>query len=128
MSNIINLTSSDFYSKKGQLYVKNVSRTPGMLLIWAKWCGHCHRFIPVYEQIAKRLGKEFQCTAIEHSDFKDYNNLVDALDFKYFPTIKFFDQSGRIIGTYEGDRNESSVLQHICKVYHHCIMQKSTFA
>lgn len=120
MSSIQNLKSSHFNIKPNGLYIKGV-KYPGILLIWANWCPHCHEFIPKYKEMCKQLGAEFICTALEHSEFKDDESLSSALDFKYFPTIKFFDQSGKLIGDYTGKRDISSVLDYICKMYHHCI-------
>ena len=37
------------------------------------------------------------------------------------PTIKFFDQSGKIIGEYQGDRSKGDLLKQVCKTYHHCV-------
>ena len=122
---IVSLSSKDFKVQQGGLYVTSpqTKGTPGMLLIWADWCPHCHSFLPTYNQICKQLGKDFKCASIENKSFKESAELTKSLDFKYFPTIKFFDQHGKIIHTYSGDRSASDVLSHICKVYHHCVMR-----
>lgn len=123
---ITNLKSSDFVTKKNGVYVTHPSAigTPGMLLIWADFCGHCHTFIPKYKQIAKFLGEEFKCMAIENGQFKNNPELSDALEVQYFPTIKFFDQNGKIIGTYPSNqpREIDQVLKYVCEVYHHCTL------
>ena len=120
MTLIQNLSSSHFHSNKNGTFVKG-AKAPGMLLIWASWCGHCHKFLPVYKKICRRLGDDFICAAIEHSELKDNKPLASALDFKYFPTIKFFDQNGKIIGNYDGERDELAILDSICKMFHHCV-------
>ena len=120
MNSIQNLSSSNFNITNNNLYIKSTN-TPGMLLIWASWCGHCHNFLPIYKKICRRLGQDFTCAAIEHSELKENKSLSSALDFKYFPTIKFFDQYGKIIGDYDGERDELSILDSICKMFHHCI-------
>lgn len=121
---IVSLSNNDFALRGDNLYITNneTRSTPGMLLIWADWCPHCHDFLPKYKQMCKQLGDEFKCASIEHKEFAKSNQLSSALDFKYFPTIKFFDQHGKIVGTYEGNRQASDILSHVCKVYHHCIM------
>lgn len=118
------LMSNDFSIKNSKLYVNNnkMGNKPGMLLIWAEWCPHCHSFLPTFKELSKKLGKDFVCASIEHGQFKDNRSLSSSLDFKYFPTLKFFDQSGMIMKTYDGERNMSSILKEICQVYHHCIM------
>ena len=121
---INHLKAENFIVKKNQVSLdKDSSKTtPGMLLIWAEWCPWCHKFMPEYEKINKTLGKRFLCTAIEQTELKKNPKLSEALDFKYFPTIKFFDQSGSIVGEYSSkDRSAEKVLKEICNFYHHCI-------
>ena len=117
------LKSSDFKVTKNGVYVnqKVNGGNPGMLLIFANWCGHCQRFKPTFNELCKQLGDEFSCTSIEDSNLDD-NDLKTALNFKGYPTIKFFDQNGKIIGDYnKGDRSKQAMLDHICDLYHHCI-------
>lgn len=122
---ITNLKDSHFTIKKDGVYINHPGSigTPGMLFIWANFCSHCHTFIPRYKKIAKYLGDEFKCMAIENGQLKD-NKLSDALEIKHFPTIKFFDQNGKIIGTYPSNepREIDPILKYVCNVYHHCTM------
>lgn len=121
----IHLTSKDFViDAKDNVRIKNPSlpNIPGILLVWANWCPHCTSFLPTYTSIAADIGSEFLCVDIEHTELKKNPQLSRALDVKSFPTIKFFDQSGKVIGTYQkGDRSKNALLNYICKVYHHCI-------
>jgi thiol-disulfide isomerase/thioredoxin len=117
------LKSSHFKVSGNQVYVdpKIHGGNPGLLLIYANWCGHCQRFKPTFNDLCRQLGKDFPCTSIEDSDMDD-DNLKSALNFRGYPTIKFFDQSGKIIGDYNsGDRSKEALLNHICDLYHHCI-------
>lgn len=117
------LKSSDFKVTKNGVYVhqKVNGGNPGMLLIFANWCGHCQRFKPTFNELCNQLGNDFPCISIEDSNLDD-NDLKTALDFKGYPTIKFFDQNGKIIGDYnKGDRSKQAMLDHICDLYHHCI-------
>lgn len=95
---------------------------PGMLLIWATWCGHCVKFKPTFNQLCRLLGDSFPCTSVEDTELKLNKDLTEALSFKGYPSIKYFDQSGKIIGDYTAiDRSKESILNNICDVYHHCI-------
>lgn len=120
MNNITSLKSSDFVIKSDGIYIKNI-QVPGMLLIRADWCGHCKKFYPTFKDISNQLKKDFVCADLEQSNIS--NELSAALKFQYFPTIKFFDQYGKIIGTYPDNksRDKQEVLKYICDVYHHCI-------
>ncbi len=122
--NNFNTTSNMFRveSKTGEVYVKNVSQ-PGMLLIYANWCGHCKSFMPLFKEICTRLGSNYTCIAIENSELEKDRKLASALNFRYFPTLKFFNQQGKIIDTYPESmqRSKSDILSYICKVYHYCV-------
>jgi thiol-disulfide isomerase/thioredoxin len=114
--------STNFVVRGNSLYIDTniTNKNPGMLLIWAEWCGHCQRFKPTFSKLQKKLGSSFPMLSLEDNDLTD-NNIKSSLDFRGFPTIKFFDQHGKIMGDYTSDRNESSILKHVCEVYHHCI-------
>jgi thiol-disulfide isomerase/thioredoxin len=120
-----NLTTKHFKIKGGEIYFNNISGNPGLLLIHASWCGHCKKFIPTYQTMCKKLNKngdDFPCVAIEDEELKkDGGQLSTALGVEGYPTLKFFDQHGKILGDYKGPRDESNLLDTICKIYHHCI-------
>ena len=118
------LTAKNFkVDKQGVVYVDTsiTKGNPGMLLIWATWCGYCVSFKPTYNDISMKLSSEFPCLSIEDSQLTGYDSLKSALNFKGYPSIKFFDQNGKIIGDYTGARDENSLLKSICNSYHHCI-------
>jgi thiol-disulfide isomerase/thioredoxin len=119
-----NLTTRDFKIKNSDVFVKT-NGNPGILLIHAHWCGHCKNFIPTYQAMCRRLnrrGDDFPCVAIESEALdKDGGKLARALGIEGYPTIKFFDQHGKIVGDYNGGRDMDTLLDSICKVYHHCV-------
>jgi len=117
------LQVSNFTIRNNRVYVKNGFK-PGMLLIYATWCGHCRTFKPTYNEICAQLGKDFVCTQIESEQLGKDDTLSSALDFSGFPTIKFFDQTGLIIDTYTGNRSKSDILKSICDTYHYCVLGK----
>ena len=120
-----NLTTKSFTINEKDVYVNNPSGNPGLLLIHASWCVHCKQFAPTYQSLCKKLNKkgdDFPCIAIENEELsKDSGKLSSALNVGGFPTLKFFDQHGKIIGDYEGGRDESNLLDKVCEVYHHCV-------
>lgn len=121
-----NLTTKHFKVNGSEVHVHNPHGNPGLLLIHASWCGHCKRFVPTFQSICTRLnkknGNDFPCLAIEDEALhQDGGKLAEALGVGGFPTLKFFDQNGKIMGDYKGSRDEVDLLQTICNVYHHCI-------
>jgi thiol-disulfide isomerase/thioredoxin len=117
------LKSADFIVTKNKVYLdkKITGGNPGMLLIHAKWCGHCQRFMPTFNELVTQMGDKFPVISIEDVELKDSDSLLSALNFRGFPTIKFFDQSGAIIADFNGERSKAGIMSHICKIYHHCI-------
>ena len=120
-----NLTTEHFTINRNEVRVKNPSGNPGLLLIHASWCGHCKNFAPTYKSLCKQLNKKrdtFPCVAIENEELsKDGGKIANALNIVGFPTLKFFVQHGKIIGDYDGGRDETALLDTVCKVYHHCV-------
>ncbi len=127
ISNITNnLTPKNFKIIDNNVFITNNNK-PGILLIHATWCGHCTKFIPIFKALNQKLNKngvKFPCFAIEDASLKqDGGNLARALNINGFPTIKFFDQHGKIIGDYNGSRNQNDLLTTICRVYKHCVTE-----
>lgn len=118
------LKARDFQIRNGKAIInpQSINNKPGMLLIRADWCGHCTRFISTFNEIHRSIGYDFTCASIENEDVSE--SLSSALGIKGFPTIKFFDQRGSIIAEYNGDRSKSDILDHVCKVYHKCVVGK----
>ena len=112
------LTSRDFKLQNGNVYVTKNNGNPGMLLIWWVACGHCHHFIPTFNEIADTIGSDFVCMSIESESITP--DLSSALGVQGYPSIRFFSQDGKIIGEYNKERKKDTILKEICQVYHHC--------
>jgi thioredoxin-related protein len=119
----IKLTTNDFKSNSDGVYINTniTKRNPGMLFIFANWCGFCHRFKDTFNELQQQLGSDFPLVSLEDVELKKNTKLSDSLNVQGFPTIKFFDQNGKIVSDYNKNRDKATILQHICKVYHHCI-------
>lgn len=100
-----------------------IGNKPGMLLIWAKWCGHCIRYKPNYINLARQLGQNFNCMKVEDDVLQGNPQLRECLKYDSYPTIKFFDQNGKIVGTFREERSDNNIKNYICKMYHHCITE-----
>jgi thiol-disulfide isomerase/thioredoxin len=117
------LKASDFKVQGKKVFI-NPSKTksvPGMLLIFATWCGHCTRFMPIFNEISDKIGKGYTCMSIESEELRGQDTLTSALDFQGFPTICFVDQKGMIMNQYNGPRDKKSILDEICNNFHQCI-------
>lgn len=86
-----------------------------MILFYAPWCGHCKKFMPVYEDIAKKLKKNNPMLVFAKIDSAD--NEVENIDIHSFPTIKFFpgNKKYQFPVTYNGDRTLEDIQDFISK-------------
>jgi len=119
----IKLESKDFILKSDEVYINTniTKKNPGMLFVYANWCGHCQRFKSTFNELQQQLGSDFPLVSLEDIELNKNTILSKSLQVQGFPTIKFFDQNGKIIGNYNKNRDKQTILEHICKVYHHCI-------
>lgn len=119
----IKIGSNDFILKSNEVYINpNITKkNPGMLFVYANWCGHCQRFKSTFNELQQQLGSDFPLVSLEDVELNKNTTLSKSLQVQGFPTIKFFDQNGKIIGNYNKNRDKQTILEHICKIYHHCI-------
>lgn len=119
----IKLESKDFILKSDEVYINTniTKKNPGMLFVYANWCGHCQRFKSTFNELQQQLGSDFPLVSLEDIELNKNTILSKSLQVQGFPTIKFFDQNGKIIENYNKNRDKQTILEHICKVYHHCI-------
>lgn len=113
-----NLKSSDLNVNNKETFVKGTNGKPGILLVFAAYCNYCTRFKPTFAQLHSRIGNDFNVFALEDKDMT--TEIATSLEISGYPTLKFFDKSGRIVSEYTGDRSLESLLVYICKFYHTC--------
>eukprot|EP00826_Nyctotherus_ovalis_P039438 TRINITY_DN3795_c0_g1_i1.p1 TRINITY_DN3795_c0_g1~~TRINITY_DN3795_c0_g1_i1.p1 ORF type:complete len:489 (-),score=160.67 TRINITY_DN3795_c0_g1_i1:133-1599(-) len=82
-----------------------------MLMFYAPWCGHCKKFEPIYEDLAKSLGGNKKLKLMKMDGTK---NDVKGHIIEGFPTIKFFPGKSKDQPIpYEGDRTAADVSKFI---------------
>ena len=116
---ISQLTSKDFQFNNNSVKMAPHIKGPGVLFLYANWCGACTKTKPVFSQIEKLIGNRFNLTAIEESQIGN-PVLANSLKIEYFPTIRFFDSNGTLSKNYTGPRDIDSLLNYICNYYHTC--------
>ena len=67
------------------------SGKPVFTLFYADWCRYCIKFMPVFEEIANKYGKEIEFAKVNVEDPK-YKSLVDEHKISGFPTVIIIDK------------------------------------
>jgi len=83
---------------------------------YAPWCGHCKKYKPEYEKLARYVKRTYKNKPIRIAKVDAVNNEVDA-EVKGYPTILFY-PGGKDAGKmnpvkYEGNRDQDDVIDFI---------------
>jgi thiol-disulfide isomerase/thioredoxin len=82
------------------------SSGPAMLIVYAKWCGHCRALFDTWRELSNKLSKQAKIFVIEESNYK-------AKDINGFPSMRIV-KNGKATN-YEGSRDvegfEKALLQ-----------------
>lgn len=82
---------------------------PSIVLIYANWCGYCHSFMPVWEQLEKTLhSNDINIYKIESSD-----KFTSKIQITGYPTIYFINKDEVI--QYDSNRDYDSIITFINK-------------
>ncbi|CDU20025.1 protein disulfide-isomerase, putative [Plasmodium yoelii] len=93
-----------------------------VVLYYAPWCGHCHKFDPIY----RRIGKRLKLYINQNEDYKDdviiskidaANNEIYNVPIEGYPTIYLYEKSNkRIPIMYTEEKTEENLISWICRM------------
>jgi thiol-disulfide isomerase/thioredoxin len=86
--------------------------TPILFAFTAKWCGHCHHFLPTFEKLRREYvdDSKLKCINIDEEKNRD---LVEEYGIEGFPSIKLYD--GKEFHEYEGGRDINNIRDFVNK-------------
>jgi thiol-disulfide isomerase/thioredoxin len=91
---------------------------PTIVFIYANWCGHCRRFMPIYNDASKILGSMVKLYKIDSDKNQTF---IKKFGITSFPTLLIFDKNGKLKGEYTGERSSvSGFTGAICKISMKC--------
>ncbi len=81
---------------------------PTLILIYADWCGHCHRYIPTWEKLESTPGRTANMARVHHDMQEKIPSIKDAKIQGYPSVIKVL-PDGRI-ETYESEGGATNAM------------------
>ena len=81
-----------------------------LILFYAPWCGHCKKFHPEFEKVAKKTKGVFKIGAVNCEEEKD---LAKKYKIDGYPTVLFFGDNKKKTEEYEGDRKAEKVIDFL---------------
>ncbi|KEG04793.1 protein disulfide-isomerase [Plasmodium vinckei vinckei] len=93
-----------------------------VVLYYAPWCGHCHKFDPIY----RRLGKRLKIYIDQNKDYKNdiiiskidaANNEIYNISIEGYPTIYLYEKSNKNNPImYTEEKTEEKLISWICRM------------
>lgn len=107
-TNVKELSNNDFASNGKILLNKD-----GFLMVYAPWCGHCVRRVPMWIELATKLKNINFVISSLNSMEENNKNLVKMLEVTMFPTVFYFSKDGNLT-KYTEEIEEASILNYAC--------------
>jgi thiol-disulfide isomerase/thioredoxin len=83
---------------------------PILFLFSAKWCGHCHHFMPTFEKLKHEYVDDSKLKVLNIDEAKN-RDLVEKYQIEGFPTLKLYD--GKKLHEYTGGRDINNIREFV---------------
>lgn len=78
----------------------------------ASWCSHCTKFVQsnIFEDVYADVKGKYDDVVFATYDFDENKKLAEKYNINSFPTIIAVDKNGKLLDTFDGDRNKKDEL------------------
>lgn len=122
------LSGVDMYSGR-EVSLQDMQGKPTLVAVWAHWCPHCQKELPIIQQVSKEQGANFNFLTVTTAAGQqpaqaqyatpatlmqtqgitiptlrdDGTKAMNALGVTGFPTLLMFDADGKLVGKASGE-------------------------
>ena len=110
------LKIKDFKLKDGKYIIKKINDKPGLLLIYAPWCGYSKLILPEWDDFKKKYSKKYYIASLNVEEKNSGNKLISKkLGITGYPTIKYVNKDGIVGVNYDGERDIESFTKYLAE-------------
>jgi protein disulfide-isomerase-like protein len=86
-------------------------KNPTLLFFHADWCGHCQRFMPIFDKFSKNInGGKLNIVKFDADKEKNY---VKSFGIQGFPSILLYEPNTKRFIDYNGDRTITDLVKFV---------------
>ena len=85
-------------------------KNPFLIAFTAKWCGHCHKFMPLFNSMKSKYNSKINFINYDSDIDKDK---MQKYNISGYPTL-YFEYNNKLV-EYKGDRSEKEIINFVDK-------------
>ena len=100
----MSIPSMDFKSNKMDEMISRMKKANNIVIfVYANWCGHCHRAMPMYKSLVKKPNQNVFNLSVESEHLDEVNSKLksefpssEGIDVRGYPTLLVMDKNGHV--------------------------------